>query len=391
MRTRLIAFVMLIGVGLAVGYYVFAQNSPPEELPTFSPGQVLTAAQLNALVARVNALSTVFNPIPEMLPVDCSARETLADALLKAKPGDTIRITGTCREMVTITTDHLTLDGQGGAILDGGGGFQPPRTVGFNEGVITIDGARGVTIIGLTVQNGPDGIAGKHGASFIVHTVTARGNADDGIGVSQNSTAEIINCTAEDNGDDGFSVSNASSAIFRGTIVSTGNSDDGIKILFGSSGFFAEAMVRVNNNGQSATFGSEMFDGFIQGEGIRVIDSSHLNVSGNSTVEARGNADNGISVNRTSTFGTFADPQTGPVTITAEANGQLSASGAGDGIQVGEGSFFTVNGTNATLTVRNNVGHGLNVFGNSRITCPRASVIKTGNAVTDFIENGSCP
>jgi hypothetical protein len=60
-------------------------------------------------------------------------------------------------------------------------------------------------------------------------------------------------------------------------------------------------------------------------------------------------------------------------------------------VQVGDGSFFTVNGTQTTLTVRNNVGLGLNVFGNSRLTCPRASVIKTGSAVGDFIENGSCP
>ena len=69
MRTRLIAFVMLIGVGLAVGWYVFAQISPPPDLPNFTPGQVLTAAQLNALVARVNALSAVFDPIPETLRV----------------------------------------------------------------------------------------------------------------------------------------------------------------------------------------------------------------------------------------------------------------------------------------------------------------------------------
>jgi hypothetical protein len=390
MRTRLIAFVMLMGVGLAVGWYVFAQVSSPSDLPNFAPGQVLTAAQLNALVARVNALSTGFNPVPATLPVDCSAGETLADALLQAKPGDTIRFSGTCEEMVLITIDRLTLDGQGSAILDGGGGFQPPRTLGANEGVITIDGARSVTIIGLTVQNGPDGIAGRGGASFTVNTVTARGNADDGIEVRQNSNAEIINCTADDNGDDGFSVTGASSANFRGIISSTGNRNDGISIVFSSSGFFAEATVRAHNNGQSVTFGSDTFDGFIQGDGIRVSDSSQLSVSANSMVEAIGNADDGIAVARTSSFFASGVPESAHVTISAEGNGQLSGS-SGDGVQVGDGSFFSVNGTQATLVVSNNSGRGLNVFGNSHISCPRATVTKTGNAVTDAFSSGSCP
>ena len=56
--------------------------------------------------------------------VDCTAGETITTALTDAVPGDTIRVTGTCRERITITTDRLTLDGQDGTILDGGGG--PP-------------------------------------------------------------------------------------------------------------------------------------------------------------------------------------------------------------------------------------------------------------------------
>ena len=54
--------------------------------------------------------------------VNCTKGETITTALTDAVPGDTIRVTGTCRERITITTDRLTLDGQDRTILDGGGG-----------------------------------------------------------------------------------------------------------------------------------------------------------------------------------------------------------------------------------------------------------------------------
>src|SRR5262245_47284940 len=75
--------------------------------------------------------------------VRCDTGQTLTEALKKAKPGDTLQVTGTCHERVTITTDRLTLDGSGSAVLDGGGG-SPTEF----EGVVTIDGAHGVTLTG---------------------------------------------------------------------------------------------------------------------------------------------------------------------------------------------------------------------------------------------------
>ena len=49
--------------------------------------------------------------------VKCDKGQTLTEALKKAKPGDTLQVTGTCHERVTITTDRLTLDGGGNAVL----------------------------------------------------------------------------------------------------------------------------------------------------------------------------------------------------------------------------------------------------------------------------------
>ena len=102
--------------------------------------------------------------------VKCDKGQTLTEALRKAKPGDTLQVTGTCHERVTITTDRLTLDGGGSAVLEGGGGGPTEF-----EGVVTIDGAQGVTLTGFTIQNGRgEGILGHHGAAFTVqHTMRA--------------------------------------------------------------------------------------------------------------------------------------------------------------------------------------------------------------------------
>jgi nitrous oxidase accessory protein NosD len=79
--------------------------------------------------------------------VKCDNGQTLTEALKKAKPGDTLQVMGTCQERVTITTDRLTLDGGGSTVLDGGGGGPTE----FFEGVVTIDGVQGVTLMGFMI------------------------------------------------------------------------------------------------------------------------------------------------------------------------------------------------------------------------------------------------
>ena len=53
--------------------------------------------------------------------VECEKGQTLTEALQKAKPGDTLQVTGTRHERVTITTDRLTLDGDSSAARRGRG------------------------------------------------------------------------------------------------------------------------------------------------------------------------------------------------------------------------------------------------------------------------------
>jgi hypothetical protein len=74
--------------------------------------------------------------------------QTITKALKTAQPGDTLRVRGTCAETVTITTDRVTLDGGGKAILQGPGGGQPGDVA---HGLLNIVGVQGVEIRGFTV------------------------------------------------------------------------------------------------------------------------------------------------------------------------------------------------------------------------------------------------
>ena len=113
----------------------------------------------------------------DIIKVDCNKGKTIKDALKQADPGDTIRVTGVCHERITIKTNDVTLDGQGSAVIDGGGG----SPIEFS-GVITIDGVQGVKLVGLTVQNGPgEGILGRRGAAFRVERTIVQNNPN-GVG-----------------------------------------------------------------------------------------------------------------------------------------------------------------------------------------------------------------
>jgi len=180
-----------------------------------------------------------------MRVVNCDRGENIAQILARAEPGDTIRVTGTCVERVSIKTDRITLDGQGAATLDGGGG----PTSEF-DGVVTIDGASGVTIQGFTVQNGPgEGILGTHGAAFSVHDTTVQDNGFTGVAVGEGSTAELTDCRVLRNGGPGIDVYTESSAVFKGAIRTNDNLQGGVEVNGTSILEIRGAQVEASRNG----------------------------------------------------------------------------------------------------------------------------------------------
>lgn len=170
----------------------------------------------------------------------------LKKAVAHAKPGDTILVSGTCQERVTIKVGPLTIDGGGSATIDGTG--VPPDTPEFN-GVLTVDGAHGVRIRRITIQNGAgQGILGLHGASIVIQNTAVEGfNPGPAISLS-NSSAELINVTLQNNGL-GIDAYSNSTVIFRDNINITGNSAGGMVLNANTTAEIRGATVHVDNNG----------------------------------------------------------------------------------------------------------------------------------------------
>lgn len=299
--------------------------------------------------------------------VDCNVPgQSLSQALEMANPGDTIQISGTCQETVTITTNDLTLDGQGSAIIDGGGVNQPGV---FIEGTITINGAQRVTIRGLTVQNGSDGILAIRGAAVTLADLVVQNNADDGIQIMLNSTADVSGTvTSMGNADDGILVIDSSSLhITDSTLTSRENGDDGLSVFSSSALRITNSTVQLEQNGTMDA----------GGDGLTMSSTSTGNTSSLGTVQivANQNANRGLVVSSASTF-SYA----GPAVTTLNNNGR-------DGLGVFNLSRYILP-AGAELRLENNMRFGVIATNVAIIFCNADStVVLNGNGMESFFEN----
>ena len=176
--------------------------------------------------------------------VNCDAPgQSLTKALQASKPGDSIVVHGVCRERLTITEGPLTLDGDGTGVIDGAG--LAPDGAEFN-GLITVVGAHGITIRGLTIRNGSgEGILGTHGASMVVRNARVEDNFT-GIGLS-NSAAEVVDSTIRYNSI-GLDAYSASTVIFRGAVDVSRNSGEALTLNGNTLAEIRGGHLQVNNN-----------------------------------------------------------------------------------------------------------------------------------------------
>src|SRR4029453_2381743 len=311
--------------------------------------------------------------VSNMRVVNCDHGQNLAEALARAHPGDTIRVTGTCVERVSIKTDRITLDGQGAATLDGGGG----PTTEF-DGVVTIDGASGVAIQGFTVQNGPgEGILGWHGAAFSVRNSTVQDNGSTGVVGAEGSTAELTDCRILRN-DAGMDVFTQSSAVFKGAIRINDNLRGGAVVNGTSILEIRGAEVEASRNGGS---------GLVAGSNSQLAVFSFAGSQG-STVTIDANSGAGI-VLADSILNVFRSEST--ITITNSPLGILVAAGkiiSPDGVGTfviennGVGLDFGLDGTALLVggwTVRNN---GTGVRGDGAGVLTFISIPSNPSAIT---------
>lgn len=299
--------------------------------------------------------------------VDCASGDTIAKALTRGddRKSLTILVNGTCSENVVINRSDIKVAAAaaGATVVGPDGAIDVIRVTGSRvtiDGIAVTGGRNGITAdgaAGLIVQNalvqatGRNGITYAHGASGIVDTVTVTGNARDGVAIDA-AQGTVINSQVTQNARHGVGVFNNGSARIGidnfnnpgGNVISA-NAQNGIHIVFGSTALIA--MNQINGNGTSA-------DPAALKIGINLTSASADIVGGNTI---SGNAGTGVNLVRSSAV--FSDSNFGLTTVnTISGNGSPTSQG---GISAFLGSSVTIR--DAIIT--GNRGFGVSLSLNS--------------------------
>jgi parallel beta-helix repeat protein len=182
--SRIYAFRVVAALSLAVPRVAWADD-PGEVDPDVDLGRDLRDGG-HGHPARVGWL------------VDCDRGDTIADALEKVQPGETLLITGICAENVEVGEAHhdITLDGRGTGVIRA-----PDPTV--DALYIYADE---VTVTGLTVSGGRDGINLRGAQVTTIVGNVVENNASIGIDVHRLSWATIKDNIIRNNGAYGIMV-----------------------------------------------------------------------------------------------------------------------------------------------------------------------------------------
>lgn len=256
------------------------------------------------------------------IAVDCDAGNTIASVYATVKPGDTVLVSGTCKEQVSIPPEitRVTFDGQKKTTVQHPGGQQASPHAFYNRG-------KEISIKGFTVTGGQDGIHLSGPASAVIDGNIVTKNSGRGIHIDKGSIARILNTTVEGSGGIGIDITGASYAyigVFIPRVPALGPNI-------------------IRNNG---------------GPGINIERSSGAWIVGNTI---SGNKRNGIEVHR--------NAQADVIANTIDANG-------GDGINVSFNSGVNFDseprkdGPNRTTTGQNNAGAGVRCTMGSYIDGP---------------------
>lgn len=243
----------------------------------------------------------------------CDKGKSLQKQIDKAKPGDTIVITGTCEENVVITADKANLIFTVAVGGDGisGDSIRPTMEVR----------GRDITIQFLHLTGGTDVVVvlGGGNVTLIGSTISKCNREGDGVVIDNGSTAHIGLRSENSFG------SNTISGCRVGILVDR------------SSG----ATIAANTITENTAAGIVVVNGSAAKIGIS-------NTFGRNTITNNGSGSNGITVSNTST---------------AEIFGNTIRGNVGNGIEVGEGSSARIENN----IIEDNTENGVEVSGNSTV------------------------
>ncbi len=192
-----------------------------------------------------------------LLLVDCDLAESIQAAVDVADDGDTITVSGTCTEIVTITTDGITIRGD-------------PVDGGTLMGGIIVNSAQRVVIDNLIID-------GSDNTERL-----------DGVRAQDNAQVTVRNCTIRNHTRNGVSIRYASSGLIEGNTITVNESDGADSGVVVSRVSFALLRGTAENPTQTITsdLASDQF-----GNSLAVIHSSHARLEGGNLIVGTGNAE----------------------------------------------------------------------------------------------------
>jgi parallel beta-helix repeat protein len=215
--------------------------------------------------------------------VDCGAGDTIAKALTRGDEHKSlvIRIQGICNEQLLINRDDVTLLAAApGATVSG----SDPAT-----DVIRVTAAR-VTIDGLTVTGGRNGITGLGAAGLVVRNATVQFTGRTGVSLAQSSNGLLDTSVVSNNARDGVAIDASQGAVVNSQV--TGNGRMGVGVFSGGSARIG--IDNTNNPGGNVISANAS-------NGIHIVFGSNAliamnQIMGNGTSAAPGNLRNGINL-----------------------------------------------------------------------------------------------
>jgi parallel beta-helix repeat protein len=228
---------------------------------------------------------------PARITVDCDAGGRIGDKLGSAHPGDTLLVSGTCKENVVIPAElvRITLDGRRKATIQHPGGS---ATSGAARHTVFIRG-KGITITGFRITGGDDGIHLSGPAQAVIDGNVISRNRGRGVHIDKASVAQLVNNTISDNGGVGINVTEQSYArigflippdtMLRPNTIQN-NGGGGIRVERSSSAWIVGNRIGGNtgpgvaiDRGSEADVVGNSIDGN-QGDGIVVTHNSGVNL-----------------------------------------------------------------------------------------------------------------
>lgn len=325
-------------------------------------------------------------PVFAAIPFDCNRGIPLQTAINFSLPGETLLLSGTCSGPVVITSKNLTLWSKNKAIIDGG-----------SKDAVTVNGPARVTLNGLTIQHGKNGVTGAAGAQLTILDSAIQNNTLNGIFLNGNSSATISGTSTNQNANNGLDAEASSSVILTGKYQSEENGVFGININGSSSLTLTHAQVMVLKNTLGIQIGTSA-SAFISDSataltvqdnlttGLTIVSGAHM-VAFGGNIQSTGNGVHGVSID--SKAGLDLDAA---AVLTSSYNKQ-------DGIHLEETSVLTMFNTPAfsgapgitTVNAQNNGMNGVSVLTGSNLTIiHQASINSMANTGTGIAaDNGS--